>query len=222
MVRSAAFGSARSNDHRRPALSTPVPSAPFVIKRRKDLEQAHLILATPFPGAADERRYAADLLATAIGGGTSSRLWQQSREERGLAYSLGCGAVMYEDVGVFSISAATSREQAREVVSLSVVELGDVVRNGITQEELTLAKQQAVTSVLLSLEDSSARAAALAQSEMVHGRQISIEETLAGISAVSLDDCRSIADEFFRSERLAFVALGDLADAAISRADLSF
>jgi predicted Zn-dependent peptidase len=57
---------------------------------------------------------------------------------------------------------------------------------------------------------------------MVHGRQISIEETLAGISAVSLDDCRSIADEFFRPERLAFAALGDLADAAISRADLSF
>ena len=196
----------------KPELKTPMPASPFIVKQRPDLEQAHLIIATPFVDAADERRYAADLLGTAIGGGTSSRLWQKVREERGLAYSVGAGAVMYEDVGMFSVSAATSPEQAREVVDISIAELREVVAGGITPDELELAKQQAVTSVLLSLEDSSSRAAALAQSEMTHGRQISIEETLDAINAVTVGECSSIANEFFRTERIAFAALGDLKD----------
>ena len=193
-------------------LKTPIPAAPFIIKKRPDLEQAHLIIATPFAGAMDDRRYAADLLGSIIGGGTSSRLWQKVREERGLAYSVGAGAVMYQDVGVFSISAATSPEQTREVVELSVSELGNIVANGVTRAELDLAKQQAATSVLLSLEDSSSRAAALAQSEMVHGRQISVDETLAGIDAVTLSDCHDLAREYFRSEYVGFGAIGDLGD----------
>jgi predicted Zn-dependent peptidase len=221
MVQSAGFTlSSQPEDKLKAALSTPVPTAPFIIKQRSDLEQAHLIIATPFVSATDERRYAADLLGTIIGGGTSSRLWQKVREERGLAYSVGAGAVMYEDVGVFSISAATSPEQVREVVDLCTSEMRDVVASGVTPAELDLAKQQAVTSVLLSLEDSSSRAAALAQSEMVHGRQILIDETLAAIDAVTLDDCRTIANEFFRAENAGFAALGDLRDARISREDL--
>jgi predicted Zn-dependent peptidase len=222
LAQSASFSSFRrdGDDNLKLALSTPEPAAPFIIKQRPDLEQAHLIIATPFVGATDDRRYAADLLGTVIGGGTSSRLWQKVREERGLAYSVGAGAVMYQDVGVFSISAATSPEHAAEVTDLAVTELREIVANGITNDELDLAKQQAVTSVLLSLEDSSSRAAALAQSETVHGRQISVEETLAGITAVSVDDCYAIANEFFRSEDVAFVALGDLKTVDITRASL--
>lgn len=212
-VQSAGFSqSSQRDDKLKLALSTPEPTAPFVVKKRPDLEQAHLVIATPFVGGADERRYAADLLGTIIGGGTSSRLWQKVREERGLAYSVGAGAVMYQDVGVFSISAATSPEQTSEVVELSISEMRDIVASGITQDELDLAKQQAVTSVLLSLEDSSSRAAALAQSEMVHGRQITIAETLAGIEAVTRNDCHDLARVFFQSDRIAFGAIGDVKD----------
>ena len=114
-----------------------------------------------------------------------------------------------------------SPEHVREVVDLSVAEMRAVVRNGVTNNELDLVKQQSISSVLLSLEDSSSRAAALAQSEMVHGRQITVEETIAGINAVTVDDCRSLADEFFKSEDIAFVALGDLQSVDISRADLN-
>ena len=78
---------------------------PIIIKQNKHLEQAHLIIATPFVSAIDECRYTADLLASVIGGGTSSRLWQKIREERGLAYSVGASAVMYQDCGLFSIFA---------------------------------------------------------------------------------------------------------------------
>jgi len=199
------------------ALSKPVTQAPLVIKQRPDLEQTHLILATPFPSATDPRRYAADLTASILGGGTASRLWQKIREERGLAYSVGASTTTYQDVGIFSIFAATSPDQVEEVVDIAVVEMRNVVRDGITAAELDLAKEQARVSVLLSLEDSASRASALAQSEMTHGRQISVEETLAGVEAVTVEDCQALAFEFFGADTLAFVALGDLPLLGIDR-----
>ena len=198
-------------------LSTPEPASPIIIKHNPNLEQAHLIIATTLVSATDERRYAADVLANIIGGGTSSRLWQKVREERGLAYSVGASAVSYQDCGMFSIFAATSPEQFEEVVDLSIAEMRNVVRDGVTSDELELAKQQSVASILLSLEDSAARAATLAQSEMTHGRQISVEETLAKLDAVTTDDIHAIAREFFRTENVAFAALGDLKRLIIGR-----
>lgn len=194
--------------------------APILIKHRPDLEQAHLMIATPFVSAIDERRYAADLLANIIGGGTSSRLWQKVREERGLAYNVGASASMYQDCGLFSIFAGSSPEQTPEIVDLSIAELRSLVANGVTADELDLAKQQSRASILLSLEDSASRAAALAQSELVYGRQIPVEETLANIDAVTTGDIAAIAREFFTTEKVAFAAIGDLPDGAISRDDL--
>ena len=166
---------------------TPVMAAPILIKQNKNLEQAHVIIATPLVGARDDRRYAADLLANIIGGGTSSRLWQKVREERGLAYSVGASAIMYQDCGMFSVFAGTSPDQVLEVVDLSVAEMREVVRGGVTQDELDLAKQQTTASILLGLEDSAARAATLAQSEMIHGRQIPLDETLENLNAVTTE-----------------------------------
>ena len=118
---------------------------------------------------------------------------------------------------MFSIFAATSPEQVEEVVDLSIAEMRAMVNDGVTKDELELAKQQAVASILLSLEDSAARAATLAQSEMTHGRQISVEETLAKLEAVTIDEIQSIAREFFRTENVAFAALGDLTDLKLHR-----
>ena len=198
----------------------PTMAAPIVIKQRADLEQAHLVIATPFISATDDRRYAADLLANIIGGGTSSRLWQKVREERGLAYNVGASASMYQDCGVFSIFAGSSPEQTLEIVDLSTAEMRSIVADGVTSDELELAKQQSRASILLSLEDSASRAAALAQSEMVYGRQIAVEETLANIDAVTINDIAAIAREFFTTEKVAFAAIGDLLEDAISRDDL--
>ncbi len=199
----------------------PTLTSPIIIKQNKNLEQAHLIIATPLVSATDERRYAADLLANIIGGGTSSRLWQKVREERGLAYSVGASAVSYQDCGLFSIFAGTSQEQVEEVVDLAVAEMRDVVQNGVTADELDLVKQQARASILLSLEDSASRAATLAQSEMTHGRQISVEETLVRIDAVTTEEIQSVAREFFRSENVAFAALGDLVGLKMKRSRLT-
>jgi len=206
-----------SEDVVRPSSPEPSPAAPIVIRRKPDLEQAHVIIATPFVAATDPRRYAGDLLAGILGGGMSSRLWQKIREERGLAYNVGASPAMFQDCGVFSIFAGTSPDQTDEVIDISLDELRCVVKNGVRQAELELAKAQARASVLLSLEDSAARSAAMAQSEMVHGRQIPVEETLANIEAVTTDDVTTIAREFFRSESIAFGALGDLNGLRVDR-----
>ena len=198
-------------------IQNPQIAAPIIIKKNKNLEQAHLIIATPFVDAQSERRYAADILANALGGGTSSRLWQKVREEKGLAYAVGASTAMYLDCGVFSIYAGTSPKQTAEVLDISIKELREVVKNGISAEELELIKEQTVASILLGLEDSSVRAGTLARLEMVHGRQISLAETLEKIEAVTIEEVREIAAEFFQTEKIAFGALGNLNGLKIDR-----
>ncbi len=205
------------------ALKTRAPkmAAPIIVKQNPSLEQAHVILATPLVGGRDMRRYPADLLAQILGGGTSSRLWQKIREERGLAYSVGASSIMFNDCGMLMVSAATSPGQTIDVLDITIEEMRDVVANGVTADELELAKQQTRASVLLSLEDSASRAAALAQSEMLHGRQILLEESLRNTEAVTLEDVRDVAREFFKTEKIAFGALGDLKQLKVNRKNLA-
>lgn len=202
-------------------LASPQVAAPIVIEHKPELEQAHLIIATPFVDARNERRYAADLLANAIGGGTSSRLWQKVREERGLAYSVGASALLFSDCGMFMVSAATSPEQVEEVVDIVLDEMRWIVRNGVSADEIKLMKDQTRASILLGLEDSAGRAGSLASMEMLHRRQIPVEETLAKVEAVTEEDVAELAREFFRSELISFGAIGDLNDTAITRERLS-
>lgn len=192
-------------------------AAPILVKKNRNLEQAHMIIATPFVSAVDKARYAADLLANIMGGGMSSRLWQKVREQRGLAYSVGSSAAMFRDCGFFSIFAATSPKQMGEVLDLSIEEMRLILKDGVTSEELELAKQQSVASILLGLEDSAARAAILAQCEMLHGRYITNAETLAAIQAVTVEEINALARKFFKTEKMAFVALGDLNGLKVNR-----
>jgi predicted Zn-dependent peptidase len=200
--------------------SIPIPANPILIKKKKGLEQAHLILATPWPSACSENRFAASLLSSIIGGGTSSRLWQSIREERGLAYSVGAAAAVFKDTGVFQIYAGTSPEYLDQVIDLSIKELKHIVSEPVSNEELRLVKDQSISSILLSLESSSARAATLARQEIVHGRRISPEETIAKIEAVTIDEIQDIARSFFTSQNLSVGILGDLNGFKLNRSRL--
>ena len=102
-------------------------------------------------------------------------------------------------------------------MDISLKELRKVVREGITKDELELIKEQSAASILLGLEDSATRAGTLARLEMVHGRQISIEETLQKIEAVTLEEVQELAKEFFQTEKVAFAALGNLNGLKIER-----
>ena len=205
------FGnSSAKSDEVRSELVSPTAAAPILIEQKKELEQAHLILAAPWPDAKDDDRYAGSLLASVVGGGTSSRLWQTIREERGLAYSVGAGGSTFSDVGVFTIYAGTSPEHLDEVLDLSLAEMRRVVNESVPDEELKLAKDQALSSILLGLESSSSRVSALARQEIIHGRRITPEETIEKMEAVTAEDLQRVAQEYFTSETLALGALGNL------------
>jgi predicted Zn-dependent peptidase len=199
----------------------PRPAAPIMIEQKNELEQAHLVLATPWPSALSEDRYAASLLASIIGGGTSSRLWQKIREERGLAYSVGAAGSAFSDIGVFNIYAGTSPEQLDEVLELSLKELREVVRNSVTEEELRIAKDQAISSILLGLESSSARASTLARQEIIHGRRISPDDVIEKLRKTTIDELQEVARTYFKSETLALGALGNLNGFKVDRSRLS-
>ena len=219
----SSFGNTADDDATVPTLfleQSPRPAAPILIEQKNELEQAHLILATPWPDARDEDRYAGSLLASVVGGGTSSRLWQTIREERGLAYSVGAGGSTFSDVGVFTIYAGTSPEQLDEVLDLSLEEMRRVVNEIIPEEELKLAKDQALSSILLGLESSSARASALSRQEIIHGRRITPEETIEKIEAVTAEDLQRVAQQYFLSESLALGALGNLNGFSVDRSRL--
>lgn len=198
----------------------PVPATPILIEQKKELEQAHLVIAAPWPDARSNDRYAASLLASVIGGGTSSRLWQTIREERGLAYSVGCGGNTFSDVGVFTIYAGTSPEHVDEVFDLSLAELRRIVGETVPEDELQLAKDQAISSILLGLESSSVRAGALARQEIVHGRYLSPAEIVQKLEAVTPDDLQRLAREFFTTDSMAVGALGNLNGFRVDRSRL--
>jgi len=202
------------------AEPSPRAAAPILIERKKELEQAHLILATPWPSATGEDRYAASMLASLMGGGTSSRLWQSVREERGLAYSIGAGGNTYSDVGIFNIYAGASPSQIDQVLDLALIELRRIVREDVGDDELDLVKQQAIASILLSLESTSSRAGALARQEIIHGRRIPSEEIIRKVEAVTPEDVRRVAQQCFNSETVALGALGNLNGFHVDRARL--
>ncbi len=203
------------------AGQVPTPAAPILIEQKKELEQAHLVIAAPWPDARSSDRYAASLLASVIGGGTSSRLWQTIREERGLAYSVGAGGSTFSDVGVFTIYAGTSPEHVDEVVDLSLAEMRRVVVESISLEELQLAQDQATSSILLGLESSSGRVGALARQEIIHGHRISPAEIIQKLEAVTPEDMQQVARRYFTSESLALGALGNLNGFRVDRSRLT-
>jgi predicted Zn-dependent peptidase len=219
----AAFDGCESGAVARPQTvepGKPRPAAPILIEQKSELEQAHLVLATPWPHAVSNDRYAASLLASVMGGGTSSRLWQKIREERGLAYSVGAAGSAFSDVGVFNIYAGTSPEYLDQVLDLSLTELRAVVRNRVTEEELRIAKEQAISSILLGLESSSARAGTLARQEIIHGRRISPDEVIDKLHNTTVDELQEVARTYFKSETLALGVLGNLNGFKVDRSQL--
>jgi predicted Zn-dependent peptidase len=200
--------------------SRPRPAAPILIEQKSELEQAHLVLATPWPSALSEDRYAASLLSSIIGGGTSSRLWQKIREEHGLAYSVGAAGSAFSDIGVFSIYAGTSPEYLDKVLEFSLNALRETVRSSVSEEELRIAKDQAISSILLGLESSSARATTLARQEIIHGHRLSPDEVIERLRTTTIDELQEVARTYFKTETIAFGALGNLNGFNIDRSRL--
>ncbi|MGA2752306.1 MAG: pitrilysin family protein [Terracidiphilus sp.] len=201
-------------------LSAPEPSARIVLRNKKALEQVQICLGVPAPRVTDESRFATSILNTVLGGGMSSRLFQNIREERGLAYSVYSDMSPYRDTGNLCVYAGTSAGKALEVVDLILAEFRNLKESPIGAEELTRAKDQLKGNILLGLESSSARMANLARQEMYFHQFFSADEVIARIEAVDAGEVQTMAQRLFEPENIAVTLLGRLDGVKLSRARL--
>jgi len=189
---------------------TPPDEHQVVLNQAKKLEQVHLCIGGRGVSQVDPLRYAAYVFNTALGGGMSSRLFQEVREKRGRVYSIYSFLSAFLDCGYFGIYAGTSPEWVDEVIEVTLREVGKIVRDGLGHAELARAKSQLKGNMLLGMESTDSRMNRLARNEIYFGRDIPLEEIARGIEAVSNDQVVELASSCFNSHRMGMVVLGDL------------
>ena len=159
----------------------------------RSTEQVNLVLGVPGVCRTDERRFALGVLNAALGGGMSSRLFQEVREKRGLAYSVYSYNSQYSDAGLFGVYAGCLPKKVDDVLELCRIELQRVCESGITDEELLRGKGQLRGSLVLGMEDTGSRMTRIGKSELVYGELLGIDDLLARIDSVTLEDVREVA-----------------------------
>jgi predicted Zn-dependent peptidase len=194
---------------------------PQVITRTKELEQSHLCLGTTSYPQSHEDRYVSYILNTVLGGSMSSRLFQNVREKRGLAYAVFSGLSSYRDAGNLTIYAGCANEAVDEVIGLCVEELRQMKQASVPDAELRRAKDHLKGSLMLSLENTASRMSHLARQEIYFDRHFSLDETLTGVEQVSSDDVQRVAADLFSNGSLAATVLGpNIPDLPLSKLDL--
>jgi len=193
----------------------------IILRNKKALEQVQICVGVPSYPISHEKRYVSYILNTLLGGGMSSRLFQNVREKQGLVYSIFSELNPFRDTGLLSVYAGTSRESAPKVVKAVVNEFRQLKQNAISEEELKRAKDQLKGGLMLSLESSTARMSNLARQEMYYDRFFGMDEIIARIQAVTLEDLLQSANELFRPELIAVTVLGNLNGLKITRDSLA-
>jgi predicted Zn-dependent peptidase len=201
LVERLAAAPSRDGDPARAERSAPGnrPEARVVLER--PTEQAHVALGVPGLDVEDPDRYALALVEQILGGGMSSRLFQEIREERGLAYSVYSFRAAFADTGMLGVYAGTAPDREGEVVDLIGRALDLMAADGPSTRELEVAKGQLRGSMLLGLEDSAGRMSRIGRSELVHGEVPSIDDVLSRVDAVTLDDARKVAARVLGADR---------------------
>jgi predicted Zn-dependent peptidase len=193
----------------RAAPRAPRPSGDRLVQRKKT-EQAHVVVGTNGLARTDPDRFAFLIINTALGGGMSSRLFQEIREKRGLAYTAYSYHAQYAETGLFSAYCGTTSSKAKTVVGLIRDQLGSVRDGGLTEEEFERARSHVKGSTMLSLEDTGGRMSRLGKSEIAHGEILTVEETLRRVARVTLADARRVAERVL-SQPMTLTVLGPVA-----------
>lgn len=199
----------------RPERSAPTFASGVRKAYKRQTDQAHIVLGVPAPDRHHPDRYAASVLDVIFGGGMSSRLFQEVRERRGLAYTVYSSYTGYDDAGDFSIYVGTGPKRARETLSV----LGEEFRklaDGVTMLELERAKRHLRATTLLSLEDTSSQMSRIGRSLLLHGDVLAAEEVLSRFDAVTADDIAALAAKLIAHDPV-IVGLGPLTDADLVR-----
>ncbi|MGH7865916.1 MAG: M16 family metallopeptidase, partial [Candidatus Binataceae bacterium] len=181
-----------------------------VLNQEKKLEQAHIMIGCPGLSQSDPGRYASYVMNTALGGGMSSRLFQEVRERRGRVYSIYSFTSPCLDCGYTAIYAGTNPDWVEEVLEVTVSELAKVARDGLLPAELARAKSQLKGNMLLGMESTDSRMNRLARNEIYFRRDVPLDELASGIDSVTNDQVLELAASCFRRELMNMVILGDL------------
>lgn len=193
-----------------------------LIYHEKKTEQNHICLALPGLSLTDPRYYAMILLNNTIGGGMSSRLFQEIREKRGLAYSVYSYHSSHVDNGMFVIYTGTAPKQTEEVLKVSMEIIEEMIVQGLTDAELKKGKEQLKGSLLLSLESTSSRMNRMGKNELMLGRHLTIDDIIGRIEAVTQEEIRQVTKELFsRPFALAMVGQSDKAIQGFRRDQLA-
>ncbi len=186
---------------RPPVREAPSLGPAALVVESRETEQAQLVLGVRAPDRRSPERFSLAVLNHTLGGGLSSRLFQEIREARGLAYSIGSDRSAYQDAGSLAVSVGTSPEHAHEVLGLLHGELDQLAAEGITPRELEVAKGHLRADLLLSLEDSGSRMSRIGSSLLLYDEVLASEDLLARIAAVTADEVRSVAGQVLMGPR---------------------
>ena len=196
-----------------PSMKKTRPTINKAVKlKHKKTEQVHMCLGTAGPAQMDEDRYAFSILDTVIGGSMSSRLFQEIREKRGLAYAIYSYNGALKDCGLYVVYAGTSKENFKQVVDLTINEFNKVKKHGITKEEMERSKDHLKGSLVLGLEATSSRMGYLAKSLFYYDRVITIDEIFEKVDRLTLDDIMVAANKYIKDDTLTLTVIGDLTE----------
>lgn len=188
----------------------PSPIAALASRSKRELEQVHICLGVPACSMTDPCRYAVSVLNNLLGGGMSSRLFQNIREKQGLAYAIFSETNHYRDAGMLSIYAGTSLATTERLIRSVTKELRDLKENGVTEDELRRCKANLKGGTLLSLESTGSRMSDLARQFLYFGRYTSPERRIAAMEAVTSQEIQQLAQQMFQSSHAAAAILGNL------------
>lgn len=201
-------------DHRRPARGSsravprPAPTPPRRTVERRPIEQVHFCIGTEGPTRLSPDRYAFAMMNLVLGGGMSSRLFREIREKRGLVYSIQSFTQLYRRAGSLAIAGSASPSSIDEVLSLIVREIGRLCDEGVGADELNLAREQVLDSLLLGLESTSTRMVRLADALLTHGHPVPYKQSVENIKAVTPAALRRVANKYLRRQPPAAAFIG--------------
>jgi predicted Zn-dependent peptidase len=198
----------RVSSRNTPVTEEPPVVVPRIVIRNKELEQSHVCLGTNGYRQDHDDRYSSYVLNTVLGGSMSSRLFQNVREKRGLAYSVFSGMSAYRDAGSMTVYAGCSNDAVGELIDVVVAELKTIKDEPLSESELQRAKDHLKGSLMLGLESTSSRMSHLARQEIYFDAQFGLDETLQGVGAVTRDDVQRVARDLFADGRLAATVVG--------------
>jgi predicted Zn-dependent peptidase len=202
---------------RSPLVKEPPPDLRFI---RKDTEQYHVCLGAPGIARSDRRRFAASLLDAILGGSASSRLFQEIREKRGMAYAVYSFASQYTDTGQIGFYVGTREENLEECLAIAVDQIGEVATGNLKPDELQRAKENLKGRILLSMESTSNRMSRLGKSLVTDTEILSMDRIIAEIDAVEPEALAELASLLLAPERLSAAGIGPSEDrflAAVER-----